>query len=165
MRSDYTPTLKKQRLVLLALFCRASGVAAADGGCSDLADANRLLRQQLMECTLLVEDLRLKLGSLQQENSALRQTALSRGYELDGSLTMVDRSTAGTRERRRENELPSNYSDYSVHCYRAGSSFSDASCGCLEKPKSAVFDSFVLRPTIKIIAGSRYVPDVWLRDR
>ena len=54
--------------------------------------------------------------------------------------------------RRRESDLPT---IYSAQCYRAGSSFDDASCGCLGKPKSSQFD---LRPTIKIVVGSWYVP-------
>ncbi len=57
-----------------------------------------------------------------------------------------------TRTRRRERDLPSTYS---IQCYRPASSFTDASCGCLGKPKSSEFD---LRPTIKIVAGSWYVP-------
>jgi hypothetical protein len=73
-----------------------------------------------------------------------------RSQESASRQAPMDPNTVGGR--RRERDLPSTYS---AQCYRPGSSFTDASCGCLGKPKSSQFD---LRPTIKIVVGSWYVP-------
>jgi hypothetical protein len=72
------------------------------------------------------------------------------------SPSTMSTATNANGGRRRASDLRGTYS---AQCYRAGSSFTDASCGCLGKPKSSEFD---LRPTIKIVAGSWYVPPDFL---
>jgi hypothetical protein len=162
--------LLNRLLVLAALVQIASSEEAFTGGrCSTMRKRLEWLRTEIASLELQVEaacDLTQSsiemLPASTEYIDARPQTAALWALPSTASAanTTSVRSTTSTAAntrggRRRERDLPSTYS---AQCYRAGSSFTDASCGCLGKPKSNEFD---MRPTIKIVAGSWYVRRGW----